>query len=289
MLTRRSCTPAWWARLLNLGALLTVSVAMAGEGKLQETGAVMQVEGSAGGGLVPWAVIAGHGARDETGASVFSSRVSVDSYHLNVWGAALGLYDRVEISAAHQMFDLTDRGEEISQNIVGLKVRLTGDVIYTAWPQVSVGVQHKMLLDQGIATAVGASDTDSGNDVYVAFSKAHLAAIAGHNLFWDLTVRATQANQYGLLGFGGDKNDGYEAMLEGSLAVFLRRTLAAGIEYRQKPDNLGFAVEQDASDLFVAYIPNKQLNLTAGWARLGDIAGAQDQQGPYVSLSASMW
>ncbi len=261
----------------------------AAEGKLQETTGAMQFEGSAGGGLVPWAVIAGGSAREETAATVFSTRVSVDNYHMNVWGATLGLYDRVEISAAHQMFDLTKMGGEISQNILGLKVRVTGDVVYNDLPQIAVGLQYKELQDNAIATAVGADDADSGTDIYLAMSKAHLGAVFGHNLFWDLTVRATQANQFGLLGFGGDKNDSYEAMIEGSVAVFLRRTFAVGMEYRQKPDNLSFAEEQDAGDVFVAYIPNKQFNFVLGWADLGDIAGAENQQGPYLSLAAHLW
>lgn len=261
----------------------------AAEGKLQETTGAMQFEGSAGGGLVPWAVIAGGSAREETAATVFSTRVSVDNYHLNVWGATLGLYDRVEISAAHQMFDLTKMGGEISQNILGVKVRVMGDVVYNDLPQIAAGVQYKELKDTAIASAVGADEADAGTDVYLAMSKAHLGAVFGHNLFWDLTVRATRANQFGLLGFGGDKNDNYEAMIEGSVAVFLRRTFAIGMEYRQKPDNLSFAKEEDVGDVFVAYIPNKQFNLVLGWADLGDIAGAENQQGPYLSLAAHLW
>lgn len=261
----------------------------AAEGKLQDTTGAMQFEGSGGGGLVPWAVIAGGSAREETAATVFSTRVSVDDYHMNVWGATLSLYDRVEISAAHQMFDLTKMGEEISQNIVGVKVRLIGDVVYNDLPQMAFGVQYKELKDTAIATAVGADDTDSGTDVYLAMSKAHLGAVFGYNLFWDLTVRATQANQFGLLGFGGDKNASYEAMFEASVALFLRRAFAVGMEYRQKPDNLTFAVEDDARDVFIAYIPNKQFNLVLGWVELGDIAGAENQQGPYLSLAAHLW
>lgn len=42
----------------------------AGE-RLLATGGVMQIEGSAGGGLTPWALIAGYGTREEIGASAF--------------------------------------------------------------------------------------------------------------------------------------------------------------------------------------------------------------------------
>lgn len=261
----------------------------AAEGKLQEATGVIQAEGSGGGGLVPWAVIAGGGSRDETAAAVFSSRLSLDDYQLNVWGAAVGIYDRIELSAAHQTFDLGELAGEISQNVIGVKVRLYGDVIYSEAPEIAAGLQYKTLLDTDIATAMDADDTKSGEDFYFALSKAHLGALFGHNLFWDLTVRATQANQFGLLGYGGDKNTSYQAMLEGSMAVFVQRSLAVGMEYRQKPDNLSYAEEQDAADLFVAYIPNKHYRLIAGWADLGNIAGAENQQGLYLSLAAHVW
>ncbi|HVL00421.1 MAG TPA: DUF3034 family protein [Dongiaceae bacterium] len=265
------------------------TLAWAGSGKLQETAGVTQIEGSSGGGLVPWATLAGYDSRDETSASVFATRVSTDDYRLFSWGAAFGWNDRVELSATHQTFDLTETAFEISQNVIGAKVRVYGDVIYSAWPQVSVGAQYKELLDTTLAEAVGAEDFDNGTDFYVAATKAHLGAFFGYNLVWDLTLRGTKANQFGLLGFGGDQNDSYEIMGEGSLAVLLSRSFALGVEYRQKPDNLGFAEEEDAADIFLAYIPNKQFNLTVAWVDLGSIAGSDKQTGPYVSLTGYLW
>lgn len=261
----------------------------AGDGKLQETAGVTQIEGSAGGGLVPWAVLAGYDSREEMSASVFTTRVSVDDYRLNAFGAAISLYDRVELSIARHTFDLLDTPFEINQNVIGAKARLYGDVIYSAWPQVSLGVQHKVLLDTTLAEALGATDSDEGTDVYLAASKAHLGALFGYNLFWDLTLRATKANQFGLLGFGGDNNDSYQIMAEGSVAVLLSRQLVLGMEYRQKPDNLPGLEEEDAMDVFVAYIPNKQFNLTAAWVDLGTIAGSENQRGPYLSLTGYLW
>jgi hypothetical protein len=71
--------------------------------------------------------------------------------------------------------------------------------------------------------------------------------------------------------------------------VLLSRQLVLGIEYRQKPDNLPGLEEEDAMDVFVAYIPNKQFNLTAAWVDLGTIAGAENQRGPYLSLTGYLW
>ena len=46
--------------------LATTGMALAGD-RLIATSGVSQIEGAAGGGLVPWAVIAGYGTRDQFG------------------------------------------------------------------------------------------------------------------------------------------------------------------------------------------------------------------------------
>lgn len=274
--------------LVILGLLFSACL-QAGTGKLIATAATSSAEGAAGGGIVPWAVLSGYDSRDETSASAFFTSVNVDEYRLDSYGVALGLYDRVEVSAAHHRFRLKQLNTEIEQDILGVKFRLLGDLVYTPWPQLSLGAQHKRLDDGAIARLVGADDSRSGTDWYLAASKVHLGLVKGYNLFWNITLRRSNANQLGLLGFGGDLNSGYDWLAEGSLALLLNRHLAIGVEYRQKPDNLAFAQEQDWSDLFIAWFPNKQVNVTAAWANLGDIAGAEDQQGLYVSVIGYMW
>lgn len=275
--------------LAAVACCVTACNAFAGDGKLIATAATSQLEGSAGGGIVPWAVLAGYDSREQVSASVFSTNVSVDNYRLTAYGAAVGLYDRVEISAARHRFDLRANGAELEQTIYGAKLRLYGDAIYSSWPQVSVGLMHKILKDGEIASAVGATDNDSGTDFYLAFTKIHLAAVAGYNLLWNVTARHTKANQTGLLGFGGDGNHSYELMFEGSAALLLSRQLAVGVEYRQKPNNLTAFEEDDWQDLFIAWFPNKNVNFTAAWADLGSIAGEPSQSGLYVSLTGYLW
>jgi len=270
----------------------TCGFANGGSGKLQETAGVTQVEGSGGGGLVPWATLSGYDSRDEWSSSVFMTRVSLPDYRLQAFGASASVYDRIEISLARQTFELKNVpfGErEINQQILGLKGRLYGDIVYGAWPQVALGIQYKELENEVIASAVGAENTNSGTDIYLAASKAHLGALMGYNLVWDLTLRATKANQFGLLGYGGDNNDSYEMMVEASLATLFSRQLALGIEFRQKPDNLSALEEEDAFDIFLAYIPNKNFNITVAWTDLGIIAGEDDQTGAYVSLTGYLW
>ncbi len=278
--------------LLAGGVLAFAGWAQAGAGKLQETAGVTQVEGSGGGGLVPWATLSGYDTRDEWSSSVFMTRVSLPDYRLQVFGASASIYDRLELSLARQTFELKNVpfGErEINQRILGLKARVMGDIVYGNWPQMAVGVQYKELENDAIASAIGAQDTDHGTDLYLAVSKAHLGVLWGYNLVWDLTLRATKANQFGLLGYGGDNNDSHEVMAEAAVAALLSRQLAIRFEYRQKPDNLSALEEEDAHDVFVAYLPNKQFNITFAWADLGIIAGEDNQSGAYVSLTGYLW
>jgi hypothetical protein len=99
-------------------------------------------------------------------------------------------------------------------------------------------------------------------------------------------VRFTNANQTGLLGFGGDANDDREAQFEGSVGWLLSRKLVVGAEFRTKPDNLSLAPEDDWFDVYAAYAVNKHLSVTAAWADLGSIATFDDQRGLYISLQA---
>ncbi|MCQ8879957.1 DUF3034 family protein [Pseudoalteromonas shioyasakiensis] len=255
---------------------------VAAQGKLLATPGVSQIEGSAGGGIVPWAQLAGYASDEEFAINGFCSRADVTDYQLDVCGAQVNLFNRVELSYAQQNFDVPALDTQIEQSITAAKVRLYGDIVYSQWPQLSLGVQYKSLDDGTVATLVGAQET-SGTDIYLAASKLHLGAIAGYNWFWNITTRYSDANQLGLLGFGG-KDANKELLFEGSTAVFLSRDIAVGIEYRQKSNNLGLG-EQDWQDLFVAWMPNKHVSVTAAWLGLGSIAGAKDQAGWYLSVT----
>ncbi|WP_371194621.1 DUF3034 family protein [Glaciecola sp. SC05] len=257
------------------------------QGKLIGTAGLMQVEGSGGGGIVPWATLSGYDSRDEISFNAVATRVELDDFRLSVLGASISLYDRLEVSIAQQLFDVPALSAQIEQQVLAVKYRLYGDVVYSTLPQLSVGWQHKRLKDSAIASALGAENSSSGNDVYIAATKVHLAAVAGYNAVWNITARATKANQMGLLGFGGQNNDRYEVVLEASAGILFTRHLAVGVEFRQKPNNLGLG-EEHWRDIFVSYIPSKSFNLTLAWADLGSIAGAPDQQGVYLSLNGSL-
>ncbi|ETJ47769.1 DUF3034 family protein [Pseudoalteromonas agarivorans] len=270
-------------KCLLLGLLLSSSFSgLASDGKLLATPGVSQIEGSGGGGIVPWAQLAGYASEDEFSVNGFCSRADVTDYTLDVCGAQVNLFNRVELSYAQQRFDVPALDTEIEQSITGAKIRLYGDIVYSDWPQLSVGIQHKSLDDGAVATLVGAQDT-SGTDYYLAASKLHLGAVGGLNWFWNVTTRYSEANQLGLLGYGG-ANDDAKILFEGSTAVFLSRSVAVGIEYRQKSNNLNLG-EQDWKDLFVAWMPNKHVSVTAAYLDLGSIAGTSDQTGWYLSVT----
>ncbi|WP_417501334.1 DUF3034 family protein [Marinobacter sp.] len=283
--------------LLTLG-VLSAPAAMADIGsRIWATGGVTTIEGSAGGGLVPWAMLGSYASDEEWGGTLALSRAEVDDYSLSVTGAGLNWNNRVEVTVARQTLDLDSlvftlkngfglEQDELNQDIFGVKVRLVGDALYSPWGQWSVGIQHKRQRDFTVPSAIGARD-DSGTDVYLSGSKVFFAAVFGRNLLVNATVRGTRANQGGLLGFGGDLNNGYELMSEAGAGVFINRHWLLGAEYRQKPDNLSFAREDNWWDVFVAWVPDRRLAITAAFVNLGDIATLEDQQGVYLSLQGS--
>ncbi|MBV6810888.1 DUF3034 family protein [Xanthomonas campestris pv. pennamericanum] len=267
--------------------------ALAGDGRLLATGGVSMIEGSSGGGIVPWATLSGYGTRDELGTVAFATHVDSGDYRLDVQGAALTVGNRLELSLARQRLDLgtlQDRlglpWNALGQDVFGAKVRVAGDLVYGHAPQVSLGLQYKRLRNGTLPLAIGARD-DHGTDIYVSASRLLLQGAAGYQLLLNGTLRATRANQAGLLGFGGDRRNSYRLVPEVSAAVVLSPSWAVGVEYRDKPNNLGFAREQAWADAFVAWFPSKHVSLTAAFADLGDIATLADQRGPYLSLQVA--
>jgi len=261
-------------------------------GRLVATAGATSLEGAGGGGLAPWALITGYGSRDSWGGNVHGTVVRLPDFTFGALGAAVGVGNRLELSFQHQWFDTGSagarlglgRGYTFEQDVFGAKLRLFGDVVADQdrwWPQVSVGVQHKRSANGDVVRAVGARDA-SGTDFYVAATRLFL----GEGLLVNGTVRFTRANQFGLLGHGGDRADGYRARFEGSAAVLLTRSLALGGEFRSRPDNLRFAREDSGFDLFGAWFVNHHLSVVLAYVDLGRIAEQGRQNGVYLSLQA---
>ena len=289
---------------LLLAATLLSGAASAspfGNGKLLLTGGVSSIDGAAGGGLTPWAVTGSYATGSQVGATAFATRVRSQDYALSVTGVAVGFGDRVELSFARQDFDTGDNlaplglpGLRLKMDVIGAKLRLAGDAVLdsdSALPQIAIGVLHKRTHAGALApTLTGALGARTrGTDVYLSATKLFLA----QGVLVNGTLRATKANQGGLLGFGSTAHSGYRVQPELSVAWLLRRNLAIGTEYRAKPDNLndsalgtGALKEDDWVDVFVAWAPNKHLSLTLAVADLGRIAPAvqpRRQRGAYLS------
>ena len=275
--------------LLMIIAISSVLQPALADSRILATGGASTLEGSAGGGIVPWAVMSGYGSLDEWGAASFATHVRVSDYSMSTVGASVSWDNRVEFSYAHQIFEMDSLNlpeDELRQNVFGMKVRLFGDLVLEKLPQVSAGVQYKKHLNFLIPGVVGAVN-DSDLDYYLSATKLWLAGPFDRNVFANATVRFTRANQTGLLGFGGDKNASYEAMFEGSAGIFINRHIAIGAEYRQQPDNLSFSKQDDWFDVFVAAFPNKHVSVVAAYANLGTVATQTDQDGWYASIELS--
>ncbi len=276
------------------GALLTTAAnAQTGDftssSKLLLTGGVTSIEGSAGGGLTPWAVIGGYGTKDQIGANAFFTNVRSQDYELRSGGALVGIYDRVELSFAEQKFDTREvggllglgNGYKFTQKIYAVKVKVAGEAVLEqdSWlPQIAVGVQHKQNDRGDLLRALGIK-SDKGTDYYVSATKIFLA----QSVLLNGTVRFTKANQTGILGFGTAARDKYDAVFEASAALLLRKNLAIGAEFRQKPDHLPFK-EDNWYDVFVAWAPTKNVSVTLAYANLGNIVIKDKQKGTYLSV-----
>lgn len=281
-----------WLQIGWVGLVSTMALAEPGS-RLLATGGASMIEGAAGGGIVPWAVMAGYGTREEWGGDVFASRVDTGDYQLDVAGLSISHGNRIELSFARQRLDISTLSKaanlpqsSLNQDLFSAKVRLFGDLIYDELPQVSLGVQHKRQNNFLIPAAVGAQ-RDSDTEAYLAASRLFLGGVAGYNLLLNGTLRYSRANETGLLGFGGDRRDRHSLLREGSVALQLNPRWVVGVEYREKPDNLNFAGESDWQDVFVGYFPNKRLSLVAAWVDLGEIATLEDQSGAYLSMQLS--
>lgn len=306
---------AWRNLILVSLAGLTLSVqtpAFADTGKLLLTGGVSNIEGSAGGGLSPWAIVGSNATAGEVGGSAYLTRVATQDYALTAYGAAVGLHDRVELSLARQDFNAAPAlalngiapfgvapGQHIRMDVLGLKLKVAGDAVLDSdslVPQITVGLQYKNVHPGSIGSVLRFLGTKTeGVDLYISATKLLLA----QSLLVNATLRSTNANQNGLLGFGSGAPGRNSRSLqpEFSVALLLGKNIAVGAEYRFKPNNLealgaaaglGTALrEQDWKDLFIAWAPSKNMSLTLAWVDLGQVvpgvSGNRGQTGYYLS------
>ena len=309
---KQKTTKRVFKTLAITAAIISMGAAQADTGKLLLTGGVSSISGAAGGGLTPWAVIGTNATRSEWGVSTFATRATTQDYGLNVFGAALAYNERFEVSLARQEFDASPAialngiapfgitpGQRINMDVLGLKFKVAGDAVLDSdsfMPQIAIGLEHKNVVPGSLNSVFNFLGTKtSGTDVYVSATKLFLA----QGLLLNGTLRYTNANQNGLLGFGSNApgKDGYSLVPELSVAYLLSKNWAIGAEYRFKPNNLqalgqaaglGDALaEDDWKDIFVAWAPNKNASVTLAYVDLGRIVPGvtnnRSQTGFYLS------
>jgi hypothetical protein len=290
-------------------------------GRINATGGVTSITGASGGGLNPLAFIGGYETNDEIGGTAFYSHDIAGSYALNAGGALVGLFDRVEVSVARDNFDLGSPGNSLGlgsnfnleQNVFSVKARLFGNAVYdqnSLEPVVSVGLQYHENVSgafpgtgRNIVDALGSHA--SGTNFYVVATKLLLDGLLGHYTVLSGGLNLTNADDEGLLGFGGTNatghyKSGYHVEPFVTAAVFLNREVAVGGEYRDQPSfPVGGALNLNQGgawkDVFVAYFPNKNLSITAAYVDLGTIGSelsggnivpVKNSDGLYLSLTA---
>lgn len=273
------------------------------EGKLPLTAGFSDLEGSGGGGLVPLAFITGYGSNTSWGANAHFTAIQLRDLNLHTYGVSAGALDRLELSYTHQQLDITGTpldGLGVRQDVFGLKVKLFADALYgqDSWlPQLAVGAQYKH--NDGIkhSQSVGlpglinpvqlGAQAEHSTDIYFAATKVFLA----QSLLVNAVVRETKANQFGLLGFGGDRHRGYATRPEGTVAYLLTRKLAVGGEIRTGPHNLSVDDQTSAWTVFAAWAPTRNLSLVAAYLNIGSVLApvtgvSRHQDGPYLSVQA---
>ena len=260
-----------------------------------------ELEGQAGGGLTPWAILA------PSAPLVSYTNLRTNDYQFQ--NIALGgtLWKRLELSYSSQLLDAPTVGttlaldERINQSVIGAKFKLIDADAKSALPAVAVGVQVKSA-DGAILDALktaGAISGKTGTDFYVAATK--IFGVNGTNVVLNGTLRATKANQFGLLGFGGGNNgnDDYKLEPEFTAGAFVADNVALGAEYRFRPNNISSSAfgikEGGAQDLWIAFFPNPKLAITAAYVDLGQVGPSRaaaptigsTQDGLYLQLQAN--
>ncbi|GAB3372562.1 DUF3034 family protein [Spongiibacter taiwanensis] len=286
------------AAAVGMSAGFCANAGLYNDGKVLATGGVSMIDGAGGGGITPWATITGYATRDGINGDVHYTYAPLANYTLHSLGAAVGLFDRFELSYAKSnlttgsTFDTVglvvdtlggvtgglgapiETGIEpfnttIEMDVYGAKVRVFGEAIYDSdnlIPQVAVGAFYKKNKNEELLRTLKAAESD-GWEYYVSATKIFFPI----NTLVNITARYTSANQTGLVGFGGPDGNDKEVRPEISLAYLLKKDTVIGMEWAQHGDNLsGESVELGGIDV-------TELQPTLEGLGLGNLSGTLTQ------------
>ena len=244
--------------------------------------------GSADGSIVPWAVVSGYDSAGQIGGGAFLTGAQPQDVTSAANGGSFTLFNRVEMRLTQRAFYLRgfarapgETDATLRRIEAGAKLRLFGDLVGSAWPQISVGLQYKGRERLQTPSSV-ATRRHSDLDIYLSVSKLWLAGPVDRSWFANVTLRSTRANQLGLRGFGSEHDNARSLLFEASGGLFLNRYWAIGAEYRQKPDQLGLAQQRDWHDVFVGWFPNKHMAIIGAHTRFGPFSEDPSQDAWYL-------
>ncbi|MHC5035437.1 MAG: DUF3034 family protein [Planctomycetota bacterium] len=209
------------------------------------------------------------------------------------------LWQRVELGYAFNRLGLDDFENDLQKLIPGADVG-THDVQLHHFnvrvnliqegqgghdwvPAITAGAHYKYNADiddmdsrlGGALTGIGLDDND-GVDFTLTATK--IVKLLKRPTILSVGARATEAAQFGFLGFTND----YDLTFEGSAVMLVTDRLAVGAEYRQKPDELGripgvIGGEDDWWDVHAAYIVNDHMNIYATVGHAGTVLNHKDE------------
>lgn len=282
------------ATVLAFGASIAAvsSPAQAGiydAGKVLATSGVNITDGAAGGGITPWAVIAGYETNQGINGSIHYTYASLPNYSLNSLGASVGFFDRLELSYAYDVLPtgstfntvglltntlagvvVPDSGIDpfnttIRMDTFGAKLRVFGESIYdsdSVIPQVAVGGFYKINHNGALLDTLLANKRKD-YELYAVATKIFFPL----DLLVSFTARYSAANQTGLTGFGGPNKSKKEFRPEVSVAYLLAKNTAIGAEWAKhgkNTDGRGVAVGGVIDTSIVGSITNALNNIGVG-------------------------
>lgn len=269
------------AALLGALAAFTSGTASAffdfNTGKVWLTNGASITDGAAGGGINPWAVIAGMETRDGINASFHYTYANLPNYSLNSVGVNVGFYDRLELSYA---WDELPTGSTF--NTVGLVTQTLGGLLTDP----TVGPLLRGVLNGGsnpsganiAATGIEPFNTQITMNVFGAKLRVFGEAIYdSDNLIPQVSIGGfykVNSNKDLLKTLGANKSKDFEAYIAAT-KIFFPLNLAVSATARYSSANqtglTGFGNEEGnkrkvKGEFSVAYLLNDRTALGAEYA-----------------------
>ena len=240
------------------------------------------VDGGTGGVLTPAPGL--NGPADGLGGRAFITHARLRDFQFTSVGAGLVVNDRWEFTASQPNLGVGS-SDDVRQNVFGARLRLLGSARRPLAPAASLGVSYRRQSDFGLEGSLGAAEPRRRDDWDALATMGVGYRLGGERAVRiNTSARWTRANAGGLFGFGGTDGDSRALHLEGGVHAAVTRTLQFSGEYRQQPDHLA----NDPGDAwwaaYVSYALTPEVQLGAGWMDLGRVAGADRQDGPFLTL-----